>query len=139
MTFTRQQQRSTVRGRRKLFGGQMTSEEVHQKYAFPPHAKCNNCGRRPLTRVITMMELAEAKKISAVAAMMELGPEAFLQHVVAIKDSAGLPVPYFRTGVAYACKSCTPLLERVAAKAPSHCIVEINRGPGSDNPIVGLS
>lgn len=128
-----------MRHTRKLFGGRMTAEEVHQKYAFPPGAKCNACGRRPLTRVITMMEMAEARKNPMVEAMMAMGPEAFMSQVVAIKGSDGKPQPYLRTGVAYACKGCTPALEKIAAKAPSHCIVEINRGPGEDKPLIGVN
>lgn len=118
--------------RKKLFGGRYTAEEIHQKYGFGPQHKCAGCGARPLIRAIVMMELAEARKNSALDQMMLVAPDAFMQQIVQIKGSDGKPTPYFRISVTYACKRCAPTMEKQLAKAPSHCIVEINRGPGPD-------
>lgn len=124
--------------RKKLFKGVRTAEEVHQQHAFPPHAKCSACGRPPATRGIVMMEMKEAMKNPAVQAMAGMAPQDFLKQTVQIKDSGGRPVPYFRAAVAYACKDCTPSMERQLAKAPSHCIVEINHAP-KDRFVMGYA
>lgn len=125
--------------RSKLFGGQKTAEEIHQQYAFPPTARCL-CGRRPMTRAIVMMELKEAMKNPTIQSLAEMAPLEFMEflqkNTVQIKTTDGKgTTPYFRVSVVYACKSCTPAMERQMAKSPSHCIVEINRGPGTDRII----
>jgi len=121
--------------RRKLFNGQRTAEEIHQQYAFPINARCL-CGRRPLTRAIVMMELKEAMKNAALAQLASVSPGDMLKQCVQIKNTDGKGTsPYFRCSVVYACKDCTPTMEKQLAKAPSHCIVEINRGPGTDKII----
>jgi hypothetical protein len=90
-----------------------------------------------MTRALVMMEIKEAMKNPAVQAIAAMGPEELMPHIVQIKDSEGMAKPYFRVSVVYACKSCTPQMERQLAKAPSHCIVEINRGPGVDKIVAG--
>jgi hypothetical protein len=122
-----------VRHRTKLFRGQRTAEEVHQHLAFPVGARCAACPNRPLVRAIVMMELKEAMKNPAVAKVLEAAPEEIFKHIVQIKGADGKStIPYFRCSIVYACKHCTPALEKQLAKAPSHCIVEFNRGPGTD-------
>lgn len=123
--------------RKKLFGGRYTAEEVHQKYAFPPSAKCAGCGGKPLMRAIVMMEISEAKKNPVFALQMAQDPEGFFKTLVEIKSSDGKPKPYCRISKAYACKRCSPSMEKQLAKAPSHCIVEFNRGPDPDKIMVG--
>lgn len=122
--------------RKKLFGGRMTAEEVHQKYGFPRGAKCAGCGAPPLIRAIVMMEMKEAMKNPAVEALAVLDPQELLKQTVQIKTSDGGQKPYFRCSVVYSCKQCRKQMEKQMAKAPSHCIVEINRGPGTDKVIV---
>lgn len=130
-------QTSKVIHRKKFMGGRISPEEFHSQYAFPIHAKCNLCQRRPMTRAITMIELKEAiKRQPAIAEVIKASPEGFLQNIVQIKGTDGKPMQYMRLGIAYACKSCTPQLEKTLARAPSHVICEISRGPGSDR-IVG--
>ncbi len=122
---------SSPRQRRKLFD-QYTAEEVHQKYAFPIDAKCAGCGRRPLIRAIVMMELKEARKNPLIDELMLLSPQDFMKGVVQIKQADGRLEPYYRLSVTYACKSCRKAMIKQLAKAPSHCIVEVNEGPGPD-------
>jgi hypothetical protein len=114
----------------KFAGGRMSPEEMHAKYAFPPSAKCAACGKRPQIRAIVMMELAEAKKNEALVRLMEFDPETFLAQLVQIKGSDGRATPYYRCSVTYACRSCSKAMQHQLAKAPSHCIVEINHGIG---------
>jgi hypothetical protein len=113
----------------------MSAEEMHAKYSFPINARCVACGQRPQVRAIVMMEIAEARKNQALAQLMEHDPETFLQQVVQIKGSDGRASPYYRCSVTYACRLCAPEMERQLAKAPSHCIVEINRGARADKII----
>ena len=113
----------------------MTAEEMHAKYAFPIGAKCASCGTRPQVRAIVMMELAEARKNAALMQLAEIDPETFLSQMVQIKGSDGKAQPYYRCSVVYACRRCAPAMEKQLAKAPSHCIVEINRGVAEDRII----
>lgn len=124
--------------RQKLFGGRETAEEVHAKHAFPAHARCI-CGARPMIRCIIMMELSEARKQPAIDMMMLVNPQVALESIVQIKGSDGKAIPYWRCSVTYACKQHKKLLHQSAAKAPSHCIVEFNEGPGPDKIITSGS
>lgn len=126
--------------RTQLFGGRSTAEEVHAKMAFPAHAKCV-CGRRPEVRAITLAPLDEARRhFPDVDRLAEYAPQELLMRTVAIRESPMVKAgkPYVRLGVAYACKSCAPTMERALAKLPSWVIVEINRGPGPERPVVGV-
>lgn len=128
---------STNIHRKKLFGGRYTAEEVHQQLAFPPGKKCG-CGARPIVRAIVMMELDEAIKANPDLQVAQFThPQEFMAAVVQIKSSDGRPKPYMRISVAYACKSCRPHMEKVLAKTPSHCIVEINNPPTPDKIQIG--
>jgi hypothetical protein len=121
--------------RKKFDGGRRTPEEVHAQLAFPPGSKCSGCGRPPLTRAIVMMELNEALKNPDVDAIRVFRPAEFVKMLIQIKGSDGLPRTYLRASVAFACKACTPAMEKQLAKAPSHCIVEFNRGPGTERVV----
>ncbi len=124
--------------RTKLFGGRHTAEEYHQRYAFPPGAKCAGCSRPPLTRAMTFMPLDELQKRDpAFAVLAEVAPEKILAMIVQFKGSEGKPVPHVRIATVYACKSCTPTMEKSAARAPSYAVVEIHRGVGPDRPMFG--
>jgi hypothetical protein len=129
-------QSSSVIHRRKLFGGRYTAEEYHSKYAFPVGAKCQACGAPPITRVIVMAPLSEMRRRNgALDALASCSPQSLVEQLVQIDEGDGTPKPYLRVSVVYACKQCSPALEREAAKAPSWCIVEINRGPGPDKVV----
>lgn len=131
----RTQKREDNRRRQKLFGGKYTAEEVHSALAFPKGTRCEACGAPPLTRCIIMAEESEALKSTAVELMRLAAPALYLQSIVKIKGSDGRPRNYFRISTTYACKRCTPAMERVAARAPSHAIVEWNYGPSADKII----
>ena len=79
-----------------------------------------------------MAEESEALKSTAVELLRVAQPALYLQSIVKIKGPDGRPRNYFRISTTYACKRCTPAMERVAAKAPSHALVEFNYGPGAD-------
>ena len=113
--------------REKLFGGLKTAEEVHGEMAFPKGAKCQTCSRRPLVRAITLAPVQDA--IKHWPEIEKLQPNQLLKRVVAIRETpdAKNGAPYVRIGVAYACKSCAPLMEKTLAQLPSWVLVEINR------------
>jgi len=127
--------RQVVTHRKKFMGGRISPEAFHAKHAFPIHAKCQGCGCRPTIRAIVMMELAEARKNPLIDQLMLVDPAAFMESVVQIKGSDGKPAPYYRCSVVYCCQSCRRTMEKQLAKAPSHCIVEINAGPGPDKVV----
>jgi hypothetical protein len=141
-TNRHQRRSSPVIHRRKFMQGRMTAEEVHARLAFPIHAKCAGCGRRPTIRAIVLCPLAEMRArdpdFDTVADLALVNPEAaekFHGMCVQIKGSDGKPETYVRISTAYCCKTCGPTMERTLAKGPSWCIVEINRGPGTDRII----
>lgn len=139
---TRQQRRAEVIHRRKLFGGKMTAEEAHAKYAFPLNARCTGCGTRKglQTRFITLAPLDEMRRRDpAVELLMQNDPAAFIKVLVPIKGASGQPEPYLRIATIYACGPCTPAAELAAAHGPSWAIVEINRGPGKDKVVSGYN
>lgn len=113
---------------KKFAGGRYSPQEVHAHLAFPSDAKCV-CGQRPAIRAITMCEMADAVKAEEVAQLLAQNPVALVDRTVMLRGSDGSPVPYLRMGLVYACKSCGPTLEKTLAKAPSHWVIEINRGP----------
>lgn len=125
----------TVLHRKKFMGGRISPEEFHSKYAFPVGAKCQGCQARPSVRAIVMMELAEARKNPLIDQLMLMDPAAFMSSVVQIKGSDGKAVPYYRCSVVYSCRACRAAMEKQLAKAPSHCIVELNAGPGPDRVV----
>ena len=121
--------------RKKLFGGRATAEEVHSKHAFPVNAQCQGCKTRGvITRIIILGPLDEMKKRDPLLDVLaEVDPQKFLKLLVPTKDG-----PHIKISTTYACKMCTPALERAAAKGPSWVIVDIHRGPGPDKVVVGF-
>lgn len=112
---------------RKFMGGRRTPQEVHQAWAFPPHATCYACSRRPLVRAITMAQVDDAKRKWPEIAKLTL--RALMDRIVMIKGADGQGVPYVRIGIAYACAECRSTMEKTLAKLPSWVLVEINAGP----------
>lgn len=135
---TRQQWRRDNIHRRKLFGGRMTAEEAHAKMAFPPGARCEGCkAPHPTIRIITMCSVADAK--AHIPLFQTAPPQFIVQRMVMLKGSDGRPDPFVRIGVAYSCRSCEKDVSKVAAKLPSWVLVEFNRGPGPDKPMVQVA
>ncbi|KKN72063.1 hypothetical protein LCGC14_0414580 [marine sediment metagenome] len=120
--------------RKKLFGGLQTAEEYHSEHAFPPNARCQGCKTRGVTtRIIVYYPVDEVKKRDpAFAAISEVSPQKFLALLMQTKSG-----PMVRISTVYACKQCTPTIEKAAAKGPSWALVDINRGPGPDKAVAG--
>lgn len=121
---------------REKFHPTLTPEEFHNRYAFKPGEKCP-CGRRAEVVCRVLMPLDELVKRDAKAIgyllMSDGGPEKLKE--LAVETIHGT---YIRVSTQHACKSCSPTLERVAARdAPSWCIVEFSRGPGPTRVLSG--
>jgi hypothetical protein len=79
-------------------------------------------------RAIVLAPFDEANKRGMLPPGAAINP-AVLQSIVPIKGSSGQPEPFVRLSIAYSCSRCQPEFEKALAKAPSWCIVELNRGP----------
>jgi hypothetical protein len=120
-------------GRRQLFDGRFTAEEAHAMFAFPRSARCAGCGSRGLAlRAIVMAPLDEAVKHRMIDPESAKDPYRLASILIPIQESATSRKLYVRISITYCCRRCQREFERALAKAPSWCIVEINRGPGAD-------
>lgn len=120
--------------RKKLFDGRATAQEVHSKLAFPHDAKCTGCKTRAvITRILVLCPIDEMKKKDPLFdELMMVDPVKFNSILVQTKHG-----PHVKLSTVYACSRCTPAAERVAAKAPSWMIIDINRGPTPDRAVSG--
>lgn len=129
----RQDRKAETIHRKKLFDGKLTAEEVHRGH-FPQDAYCK-CGS---TKVAICV-----RTFWPVEDLIRNRPEAAM--ALAAQHGGKLPCVDFtmgkhvRVGMAYACDSCKATLERKAASAPSWVVVEIDRGPGPDKPVVQVA
>ncbi len=129
----------TIIHRSKLFKGKRTAEEVHREFGM--RGRCELCGGPPAIMVRMMMTIADIKATSKAYWF------AICQSLVenGQVDPQGNPkVPYIETiygkmirfSTVRACRFHQKQLELDAARAPSYVLVEIDRGPGADNPLV---
>ena len=124
---------SMVLHRKKFMNGEMTPQEMHSKYAFPVGAKCAGCGGPPLVTIRSFAEEAEMLKRDPRLKVLQLvEPEKYGSIPLGTKMGA-----YLRISEVFACASCAPDAERAAAKHPSWCFVDINRGPAEMRIVVG--
>lgn len=122
------QKKPEVRHVKKFMGGRMTPDEVHR--ALGLRVRCL-CGQPAAIRIKVLAPLQEVQDrnpqfVAMVAASNPDGP-----FVPTIPSKYGNLVKLSDVG---ACDNCKTEAERVAAKHPSWCIVEIDRGPGKDKP-----
>lgn len=119
--------------RTKFANGLMTPQEMHSKYAFPVGAKCVGCGGPPLVTIRSFAEEAEMLKRDPRLKLLQLvEPEKYGAMRLRTKMGA-----YLRIAEVYACVRCAPEAERAAAKHPSWCFCDINRGPAEMKIVVG--
>lgn len=119
---------------KKFMDGQISPQAFHAKHAFPPGAKCFGCKRSPIT---TIRVYAPVKDMLArdpmLKALSEADPTAFMQLVC---PQGLFKEPMMLLSCLYACTTCTPAAEKAAAKGPSYCCVDIDRGPSPDRGFV---
>lgn len=120
--------------RQKLFGGVKTAQEIHAEHGF--RERCLKCGGPPVIQVRMFMHHDEfvqrSPQLAATIAMTN--PNG--QYIPCVPTTFG---PFVRFSTVTACKAHQKELELTAAKAPSYVLVEIDRGPGADNPIVQVA
>lgn len=113
----------------KLFGGRTTAMELHRKLAWKNHP-CDGCGAKDTSlRVQTFVLLSDMSLDTRLAIEYQVS----IGKLHTIKTPSGKAI---RTGIQHACPRCSPALERAAAKGPSYAIVDIDRGPGEDKPMI---
>lgn len=116
--------------RRRLFNGRPAAE-VYAEDAWPG-AKCSGCGSAHVVlRVQVFIALSDMSADLRHRAMIELA----LRRVYSVKTKRGTAI---RWSEQYACGLCRAALERAAARGPSYAIVDLERPPGPEVPIVGV-
>jgi hypothetical protein len=128
--------------RTQLFGGKRTAHEVHAEFGWG--IRCEKCGGPP---VIMIKSLARIKDLEKEA------PEYLAAiEMAAIEDGHGNPdgsvnLPHIPTKygpMVTISRVASCLIHRkdaevAAARGPSWIMIEIDRGPGADNPIVQVT
>lgn len=120
--------------RKKLFGGRESAEQVHRRLAFPVGSRCACGSEKVAIRIRTLMPASDVVSQHpdwAIRKAMQQGGK-----LLVVDSKVGKLVV---VGEIYACDLCRSTAERVAAKAPSWAIVEIERGPGPDKPLVQVA
>lgn len=115
--------------RRKLFGGRPAAE-VYAETAWPG-AKCTGCGGPPALRVQLFVALQDMELTLREKVLYEIA----FRRIHTLRTKRGLAI---RWSEAYACRLCQASLERTAAKAPSYFLVDLERPPSPEAPIVGV-
>lgn len=129
----RDRQQNPIVHRSKLFGGRATAHELHAKLAWGGKP-CSACGAPPAIRIQIFVALSDM----SLALRLAVEAEIAAGRLHTMHSTAG---PAVRTSVMMACSRCAPAAERAAANpsyAPSYAIVDIDRGPGEDKPVVGV-
>jgi hypothetical protein len=117
----------------KFAGGEMSPNELHRALAFGGR-KCDACGAPAAIQIKMFLPLSDVLTKAPEWAMKE-----------ALKNEGKLPIVEFKHGkhvrvcMTYACERCRAEAERIAVKAPSYCVVEIDEGPEAKNPVTTQS
>ena len=120
---------------KQTFGGKGVVD-FHRNHAFPPGAHCAVCTNRPAVRAIVMAPFDEVKK-RRMLPEGQMSSLAIMSLLVQIKHpGTGTVEPFVRLSTTYACTHHVTELERAMARAPSWCIIEINKGPEAEKVIV---
>jgi hypothetical protein len=90
--------------------------------------RCDGCGRNPVERIRILAPASDVLQgspgLEGLINMGAIAPEDFRAMLVDIEGTPMLPV-----SDVVACRTCAPVAESVAAKAPSWCHVMIRKGP----------
>lgn len=115
--------------RAKLFQGRTTAMDLHRELAWGGH-RCDGCGAKDTAiRIQTFVLLKDMSMATRMAIEFQISIRKL--HTAKFRDGEAI-----RTGVIHACPRCSPAAERAAAQGPSFAIVDIDRGPGEDKPMV---
>lgn len=130
----KERHRAETRHRRRLFGGVRTADEVHRELGL--RGRCHVCGGPPAIRIRVFAPLDELvrRQPEFVAVVAANNPDA--PGVVPTVPMGREGAPFVKLSDLCACDLCRADAERAAARGPSWCVVEIDRGPGADRPLV---
>jgi len=128
--------RSEVIHRSKLFGGVRTAEDVHARHGLRDPCAIKGCPNLPVIQIKMFMLHDEfVQRNPRMATMIALSnPNG--KYIPCTPTTFG---PMVRFSTVNACRTHQRDAERAAAKAPSYVLVEIDRGPGADKPIVQVA
>ena len=123
------------RFRKKPFQGVVdAAQRIHSAHL---NKKCAACSHKAMTQFTTFMPQSDLHTSQAAVhakALLHQYPDGKIP-TIRLKD--GL---YIKVGTAYACLSCTPMLERELAKVvPSYWIVDRDYGPVADTATVAVA
>lgn len=122
--------------RSKLFGGVATAQEVHAKYGFRQACQATGCGATPVIQIKMFMLHDEFVQRNPQMATMIAMSNPGGKYIPCTPTTFG---PMVRFSTVAACRTHQKDAEMAAAKAPSYVLVEIDRGPGADKPIVQVA
>lgn len=119
--------------RTKLFGGVKTAEEVYSEQGFRQPCAIKGCSNRPVIQIRCFMSLHDfvnkaPDMAAAIAATNPDGP-----FVPTVPMTFG---PMVKFSTVTSCRVHQSDAEKTAARAPSWVLIEIDRGPGADKPLV---
>lgn len=126
----------SLRVLRKFKNGDITPQDYHVKHAFPLAAKCSVCGAHPHICILVYAEATEAGRRGLIPIATSEAAERAIRATMITLSDGGTEKLYFRAHKIYACAQHQTMAERVAAKAPSWCAVDIQRGPNPTNKVV---
>lgn len=117
--------------RKKLFDGRPAAE-VYAETAWPGLV-CTGCGGKPpALRVQVFVALSDMSLTTREVVLYEIA----FGRIRTVKTKRGLAI---KTSEALACRLCQVALElSVARHAPSYAMIDFERTPGPENPIVGV-
>jgi hypothetical protein len=125
--------RGQIIHRSKLFGGVVTAAEVHARHGFRQPCAIQGCSNLPVIAIKMLMLHDEFVKQSPLLAAEIARTNPSGPYIPCIDTTFGKMVMVSKT---CACRTHQADAEKAAAKAPSWVLVEIDRGPGADKPVV---
>jgi hypothetical protein len=128
--------RPEVIHRSKLFGGMQTAAEVHAKHGFRDPCAIKGCKNLPVIQIKMFMLHDEFVQRNPQMATMIAMSNPGGKYIPCTPTTFG---PMVRFSTVAACRTHQKDAEMAAAKAPSYVLVEIDRGPGADKPIVQVA
>lgn len=120
--------------RSKLFGGVKTAQEVHAEHGF--RERCLKCKGPPVIQIRMFMHHDEFVKRAPVLAMQIAYSNPDGPYIPCTPTTFG---PFVKYATVTACRVHQKEAELTAAKAPSYVLVEIDRGPGAERPVVQVA
>lgn len=124
----------------KFMDGKMTPEEVWRKLVLHRRV-CAGCGSPKcaiLIRVFMPLQEAMERNLALVTYMHRWAVMQGIDQIPTV-DFGNPPEPFIRASETGWCDNCKSAAEKQAARGPSWCVVEIEKGPGEIAPSVRVT